>query len=322
MRQISLLGAAALGILALAAPWRAPRREAALGTRSACEAYQGRPEGWLESPTAGMVWIEGGRFVPGSTQGYPEEKPGTAHEIRGFWIDRTEVTRAQFEDFVKATGYVTVAEREGRAAVFGTPTAAELESRPQPWWRPVSGATWRNPEGPGKPAVPAEPVVQVAYEDALAYARWLNRDLPTEAEWEFAARAGRDDASLHRAPRDANGTPTANFWQGDFPLSNTREDGFERRAPVGCYAANAFGLHDTLGNVWEWTRDVFVSPHPPSPEVLARPATPDAPRVIKGGSFLCSPNFCARYRVSARQGLHPATSTDHLGFRTVLRSPT
>jgi formylglycine-generating enzyme len=290
-----------------------------LGTRTACQAYGGRPLGWLADPHAGMVWVGGGDIVPGSTKGYPEERPGGATRVAGFWIDRTEVTHAQFADFARATGYVTVAERAGVAAVFRSPSEAELGERSHGWWRLTHGSSWRHPDGPDSGAAAAEPAVEIAFDDAVAYARWLGRTLPTEAEWELAARAGRDDESLHRAPRDAAGLPTANFWQGEFPTVNTAEDGFAARAPVGCYPANAFGLHDMVGNVWEWTTDRYRSPHPLHVPGPPAPSAADEPRVIKGGSFLCAPNFCARYRVSARHAQEPGTAASHIGFRTVAR---
>ncbi|HEY6877067.1 MAG TPA: SUMF1/EgtB/PvdO family nonheme iron enzyme, partial [Polyangiales bacterium] len=209
---------------------------------------------------------------------------------------------------------------EGSAPVFRVPSRAELEARSFAWWSQVQGASWRHPSGPGSRAKPNRPVVQVTQEDAQAYARWLGRELPTELQWEYAAKAGRSDEGLHHEPRDARGRPTANFWQGDFPLQNAREDGFVEHAPVGCYEPNAFGLHDMLGNVWEWTSDVYTASHRE-----ADGCSPDgqgAGLVIKGGSFLCAASYCARYRVAARHMQERDQPAMHLGFRTVRKVTT
>ncbi|HEX5656617.1 MAG TPA: formylglycine-generating enzyme family protein [Polyangiales bacterium] len=287
----------------------APRAHAGteLGTRARCARFSGLPAG------DGTVRVAGGSFVPGSQHGYAEERgDGRAVEVASFEIDRTEVTNAQFSKFVRATGYVTEAERAGSAPVFHVPSQAELEERSYAWWTQVEGASWRHPRGPGSKAQPNHPVVQVTHADALAYARWLGHALPTEVQWEYAAKAGRTDDALHHEPRDASGHPTANFWQGDFPLQNALEDGFAEHAPVGCFEPNAFGLHDMLGNVWEWTSNTYTASHTeegcaPSSEGLT----------IKGGSFLCAANFCARYRVAARHLQEPTQPAMHLGFRTV-----
>jgi sulfatase modifying factor 1 len=293
----------------------------ALGTRAGCEAYGGLPWGWGRGATAGMRWVEGGTFVPGTTRGYPEERPGPAVRVPGFWIDRTEVTNAQFAAFVARTGHVTAAERAGRAPVFHLPTARELATTDNGWWGAVAGADWRHPEGPRSHlrGRAHHPVVQVAFEDALAYARWLGRTLPTEAQWEFAARAGRSDEELQRAPVDDGGRALANFWQGAFPAVNSAEDGFVLSAPVGCFPANAYGLFDTVGNVWEWTLDLYTGERQDG----ASCAHGDGPgaHVLKGGSFLCSPNYCARYRVTARHPQEPDVPAMHVGFRTVLVPP-
>jgi formylglycine-generating enzyme required for sulfatase activity len=309
--------------------------EAALGSRRACAAYGGVPSGFGPHSTAGMVLIGGGDFVPGSDHGYPDERGGERVRVPSFWIDRTEVTNAQFARFVAATGYLTVAERAGRAPVFHVPSAVELEARGDfSWWSDVAGASYRRPAGPGAASAAANlPVVQVAYEDALAYARWLGRALPSEVQWEYAAKANRDDASLHREPRDARGRPSANFWQGDFPARNTREDGFERSAPVGCYASKPFGLFDMLGNVWEWTGSPYTSSHRAQDafggageaeragaggQSCSASAAGARRYVIKGGSYLCSATYCARYRVAARHAQEAEQPAMHLGFRTVL----
>lgn len=308
--------------------------QSALGSESLCASADGLPEGWGTDVRAGMVRVPDGEFVFGSTRGYPDERPATAHReaVRGFWIDSTEVTNAQFGSFVRATGYVTQAEREGAAAVFHRPDQAELDARPYAWWRYVRGANWRQPGGPAvdgtAPAGPPPnlPVTMITRADALAYARWLGRDLPTEAEWEYAAKGGRDDAALDDAPVDGNGRPTANFWQGPFPLADAAQDGHAGLAPVGCYAANAFGLYDTIGNAWEWTKDPYTGARQPHANgdtsavaAAAGARRANEPAVIKGGSFLCSPSYCVRYRAAARESQEADLGASHIGFRTVLR---
>ncbi|WP_370538375.1 SUMF1/EgtB/PvdO family nonheme iron enzyme [Ideonella sp.] len=304
-----------------------------LGNEAACKAYAGLPPGWRQDAHAGMVALPAGRFQFGSTKGYPDERPASAAPVRmaGFWIDQTEVTVAQFAAFVAATGYVTEAERQGGGVVFSVPTPEQLQQRPLAWWQFVAGADWRHPGGPGSDQAgrDALPVSFVTQADALAYAHWLGRDLPTEAEWEYAAKAGQQADMLDDAPRDATGKPTANYWQGSFPILNLHEDGHEGLAPVGCYPANAWGLHDTIGNVWEWTRDAYSGPHRPhmNGDTAAvagaqhKPSGPTVSMVIKGGSFLCAPDFCVRYRASARESQEADLATAHIGFRTVLRAP-
>ena len=310
LQALVLAGVSALALRAIAA------NEEELGDPGRCERYSGVPAGWPEDPDAGMVQIEGGEFVPGSSHGYLDERPGRSARVGAFLIDRTEVTNAQFEAFVRATGYVTVAERRGSAPVFRPTPETE---HPNQAWANVEGASWRHPEGPESDISEraSHPVVQIAYEDALAYAEWLGHTLPTEAQWEFAARGGRTDATLHRIPKDATGRPTANFWQGDFPRSNDAEDGYVATAPVGCYWPNEYGLHDMVGNVWEWTRDPYRGSHADAPPRGWSRIASNAPRVIKGGSFLCSTHHCARYRVTARHRQEIDMMGFHLGFRTV-----
>lgn len=305
---------------------------AALGTEGQCERYGGLPQGWGSDPKAGMVHLSGGEFVLGSRRGYPDERPagnGRTH-VGGFWIDQTEVTNAQFGAFVHETGYVTDAERQHGGAVFHSPSRAELGARPLAWWTWVDGASWRHPEGPASDLRGREnhPVALVTQRDALAYAQWLGRDLPTEAEWEYAGKAGHEDAALDTSPRDAAGKPSANYWQGAFPLMNTDEDGHVGRSPVGCYAASDYRLYDMIGNAWEWTRDPYAGEHqghangdPAAVAPASRPhgAAGNTPMVIKGGSFLCSSDYCVRYRASSREQQEADLPASHIGFRTVLR---
>lgn len=296
-----------------------------------CDAHSGLPQGFGQMPQAGMLRIPGGRVTLGSTHGYRDELPaGEAVSVATFWMDRTEVTNAQFAAFVEATGYVTDAEREGAGAVFYRAAAEQGKDTPADWWTWKEGASWKRPEGIGSPAIAAanEPVVLVTQADALAYARWLGRDLPTEAEWEYAARGGGAAELVDREPRDPKGRPVANYWQGIFPDINTKEDGFAALAPVGCYAPNGYGAMDMIGNVWELTRDRYTGPHQPhgngnpgAPAIAAGRGSKGDSIVIKGGSFLCAANYCVRYRAAARHPQEANLPTSHVGFRTVLREP-
>jgi formylglycine-generating enzyme required for sulfatase activity len=273
------------------------------------------------APKDDQLWVPGGRTIIGNDQGYAEERPAHEASVKGFWIDRHEVTNAQFARFVEATGYVTLAETRGDGIVFRPPGPGERPTQPQQWWRIVKGADWRHPEGPDSSLNGRNdyPVVQVAYADALAYARWAGRSLPSEEQFEYAARAGAANSWDQPAPREANS------WQGTFPVRNDVEDGHAGLAPVGCYHANRFGLQDMIGNVWEWTESWYLPSHQP---VLIGEGTPGNPsfdpgqpdarvRVIKGGSFLCAPNYCARYRPAARHAEDEQSGASHLGFRTV-----
>ena len=284
-------------------------------------------------PHRGMVWIPGGVFAQGDTV-YPEEGPITKVRVTGFWMDSHEVTNAEFAAFVRATGYDTQAERKldpathpefppdmlkPGAMVFFMPKSVQGMENIAQWWRYVPGADWRHPAGPGSSIAGREnfPVVEVTRDDALAYAKWKGRDLPSEAEWEWAARAGDPKAGDdHDQPKNAN------TWQGIFPVLNSVEDGFVGLAPAGCYAPNAYGLYDMLGNVWELTKDVFTGRHGEAPDPDQAPMLDEGLRyVIKGGSFLCAPNYCMRYRSGSREGQEADLATSHLGFRTVLRVP-
>jgi formylglycine-generating enzyme len=256
------------------------------------------------------IAIPAGRFVMSENPRYPEEGPARDIAVPGFAMDAHEVTNVEFAAFVGATGYVTLAEQDPPplagappemllpgSAVFQVPTADDPN-----WWRWVVGAQWRQPEGPGSTIEGREdyPVVQIAYDDALAYAEWAGGALPSESQWEYAARAGEPVVDT---PLGSEGAPTANYYQGVFPQRDLGEDGYEGRAPVGCFPANGFGLYDMIGNVWEWTAE-------------ADPRAPGS-AVIKGGSFLCAANYCARYRPSARQFQERGLGTNHIGFRLV-----
>ncbi|MET0340800.1 MAG: SUMF1/EgtB/PvdO family nonheme iron enzyme [Polyangiales bacterium] len=332
MRAATALAIVALGVLLLArvharAPTQTPTP---LGTPRKCARYDGLPEGFGVRPHVGMVEVPAGTLVPGSTHGYPEERgDGEAVHVDAFLMDRHEVTNAQFAAFVRATGHVTEAERAGGAAVFD---GSRHPSGALTWWRWVAGASWRHPRGPGSDLrdKQSHPVVQVAHADALAYAAWLGHALPSEHEWEHAAKARIDDAALDAAPRDAAGKPTANFWQGAFPERDEAEDGYAGTAPVGCFAPSALGLHDLLGNVWEWTRDRYTPTRRAEDRIDGDAGAHCAPgehgaeqgalkRVVKGGSFLCAPSSCARYRASARHPQEAQQAAQHLGFRTILR---
>lgn len=270
--------------------------------------------------SSGPVSLDGAEVTLGSPQGYPEEFTRVT-TLAPFDIDRTEVTNAQFEKFILATGYVTTAEtrqpgfNKAGGAVFTLPSPTHPN-----WWRFVEGANWRHPEGPGSSinGRESEPVVQVSLIDAQAYAAWAGRALPTEAQWEYAAKAGSQTLYVWGNERAPEGEEQANTWQGAFPVQNTLTDGFEARAPVGCFPPNAFGLYDMIGNVWEWT----TSPYARSAQELesinaAITETDLKDYTIKGGSFLCAQNYCARYRAPARQSQERDFSTNHIGFRTV-----
>ena len=254
------------------------------------------------------VSLEGGTAIIGSDRAYPEEQTVRQIELVPFEIDATEVTNAQFAKFVKATGYVTDAEKEqpgfsaAGAAVFVMPSATSPN-----WWQFIEGANWRVPEGPGSSIKGRnfDPVVQVSYKDAQAYAKWAGRRLPREAEWEYAAKAGATTLYAWGEDLSPDGKEMANTWQGAFPIRNTNADGFAFRAPVGCFPANGNGLYDMIGNVWEWTSSSYQA------------STGEPIQVIKGGSFLCAKNYCRRYRPSARQPQEAGLPTNHIGFRTV-----
>jgi len=305
-----------------------------------------------------MVEIPAGRFRMGSTAFYPEEGPVREVEMAGFAIDRGPVTVARFARFVEETGYLTLAERlldaadypdadpslmrPGSIVFHPTPGPVPL-SDPQRWWAYVPGASWRHPSGPDSDNAGQDdhPVTHVAFEDAEAYAAWAGKQLPSEAEWEYAARGRLDGAAFAWGEEERpGGELMANFWQGEFPWRNTRAKGWRGTSPVGLFPANGFGLHDVTGNVWEWTADYYAASGAgaettPSacckPPMNPRIETPDASyelgapgqtiarRVIKGGSHLCAASYCLRYRPAARQPESIDSSTSHIGFRCIIR---
>ncbi len=307
----------------------------------------------------GMVWIPGGIYTIGSEDKHAKRTEGPSYEVKvdGFWMDETEVTNAQFRKFVEATGYKTVAERPvdweelkqmappgtlkphdsllaPGSMVFQPNPAANLHDISQ-WWAWVNGADWQHPYGPESniDAKENHPVVHIAYEDAQAYARWAGKKLPTEAQWEVAARGGEGHQSFAWGDKlTPEGKYLANFYQGQFPDNNSAKDGFEKTAPVKSFAPNGFGLYDMIGNVWEWTSDWYrpdthvknkkdglkgcVNPNGPSSSY--DPQDPLVPkRVTKGGSFLCSDEYCSNYRPSARMATAYDSGQEHLGFRCV-----
>ncbi len=304
----------------------------------------------------GMILIPGGTFRMGSDKHYPEEAPVHRVAVDSFFIDRTPVTNRQFKQFVSTTGYVTFAEIPpdpkaypgalphmlyAGSLVF-TPPSHQVDLRNWgEWWTFLKGADWRHPYGPKSNInhLDNHPVVHVSFADALAYARWAGKDLPTEAEWEFVARGGLDGAEYAWGDEfTPGGKHRANTWQGVFPRQNLNLDGFERTSPVTAFPPNGFGVYDMIGNVWEWTTDWYTQNHPAeAPKACCIPENPRGgaeadsydpclsnvriPRkVIKGGSHLCAPNYCRRYRPAARHAEAVDTSTSHVGFRCVVRS--
>jgi formylglycine-generating enzyme len=303
-----------------------------------------------------MTWIPAGTFRMGSADFYPEERPVSSVTVDGFWMDEHLVTTEEFWSFVKATGYQTVAQRPPNPADYPDadpgllvpgslvfhPTAGPVDLRDyRNWWTYVPGTDWRHPGGPGSDHRDRErhPVTHVAYQDAEAYAAWAGKSLPTEAEWEYAARGGLDGAVYAWGDElEPGGRPMANTWHGQFPWQNLLTDGYEGTSPVGSFPANGYGLYDMTGNVWEWTCDYFTPRHrlaaafgccaPRNPRIsspaqgwiAAGPGLHLPLRVIKGGSHLCAPSYCLRYRPAARQGEAIDTSTCHLGFRCIVRA--
>ena len=310
----------------------------------------------------GMVWIPGGTFQQGAVtqdiMAMSHEKPAHEVSVDGFFMDITEVTNAQFAKFVKETGYITIAERAidwqemKNQLPEGTPKPHDSILQPgalvfkktkntvpnlydfSQWWEWKIGANWKHPNGPKSNIVGKDndPVVQVAYDDALAYCQWAGKRLPTEAEWERAARGNNNKAIYFWGDDATNLSKKANTWEGEFPVKNSKLDGFENRAPVKSYPANDFGLFDMAGNVWEWTSDWYntkyykeliatgkVAINPKGSSIAYNPNNPlIKEKIIKGGSFLCSDSYCASYRISARMGTSMDSSSEHVGFRTVV----
>ena len=313
------------------------------------------------SQIPGMVWIPGGIYDMGASDSdrmaLSHEKPKHTVKVDGFYMDETEVTNAQFSRFIEATNYITTAERPVDWELIkqqlppGTPKPHDSlllpgsllfkktkESVPNlydfsQWWRWTNGANWKQPEGKGSSIDGKDnhPVVHVSYEDAMAYCHWAGRRLPTEAEWEFAARGGKRDKIYFWGDLTDKLSSYVNSWEGEFPVDNTQADGFEKSAPVKTYPPNGYGLYEISGNVWEWTSDWYSSQYyqyckensitnnPKGPKEAFNPNNPYIDeRVIRGGSFLCNASYCASYRVSSRMATDPNTSLEHLGFRTVM----
>jgi sulfatase modifying factor 1 len=306
-------------------------------------------------PFPDMVWIPGGTFRMGSDRHYPEERPVHRVTVDGFWMDRTPVTVARFAEFVKETGHTTFAEIPPKpedypgalpemlfagSLVFVKPDGPVDRSNIGNWWQYLPRASWYRPagEGSGTDGRENHPVTHVTYGDAESFARWAGRELPTEAEWEFAARGGMDGKAFAWGDEFVpEGRHMANTWQGEFPWNNHLSDGFESTSPVGSFPENGYGLYDMIGNVWEWTSDWYVPRHPDEPEkACCIPRNPLGPaadesfdptqpeiriprKVLKGGSHLCAPNYCRRYRPAARFPEPVDTSTCHVGFRCIVR---
>jgi len=306
---------------------------------------------------AGMVWVPGRTFTMGSNDHYPEEAPAHPVKVDGFWIETAPVTNRQFTAFVTATGHITLAEKapdpkdypgalpnmlRAGSLVFNQPKSVSGADISQ-WWTFKFGANWRRPLG-GLSDLRGKldhPVVHVAYADARAYATWAGRDLPTEAEWELAARGGLDDTEFAWGDKMMpDGVALANTWDGTFPTTSHKPAGKERTSPVGSFPPNGYGIYDMIGNVWEWTSDFWSTSHPePAARSCCIPQNPRGGdieasydphqpairiprRVLKGGSHLCAPNYCRRYRPAARHAEPEDTSTSHVGFRCIKRPNT
>jgi formylglycine-generating enzyme required for sulfatase activity len=303
-----------------------------------------------------MARIEAGAFSMGSEDFYPEERPVRRVAVDGFWIDRRQVTNAEYARFIEATGHVTEAQRSPDPTLYPgappenlvpgslvfMPTAGPVDLHDySQWWVWTPGADWRHPTGPESSVdgLADHPVVHVAYGDVVAYCEWAGTVPASEAEWEYAARGGRKGAAFTWGGEDTQETdPKANTWQGQFPWQNTEVDGWTRTAPVGLFEPNGYGLYDMAGNVWEWTDDWYRATHS-DPEVPAccvpenprggtmeasldplQPFTPIPRKVLKGGSHLCAASYCLRYRPAARQPQMIDTGMSHLGFRTIIRA--
>ncbi len=295
-----------------------------------------------------MILIHGGEFEMGgnNTQAREDELPVHKMKVGDFWMDETEVTNGQFKKFSDATGYITTAEKDfeyrdeqgkivfqkAGSLVFN-PLKPGAEANPNTWWKFVEGADWRHPQGPGSSIIGREnfPVVHISWYDALEYCKWSGKRLPTEAEWEYAARGGLTDNIYSWGNEAVNaGNPKCNSWNGDFPYLNTRTDRYERAAPVKSYAPNGFGLYDMAGNVWEWCEDWYVKDcyayckknnifnmSVNDRQIESMEIDRPAEKVIRGGSFLCNDSYCSGFRVSARMKTTLETGLEHTGFRCV-----
>lgn len=318
------------------------------------EAMQADPE--QAKSTVGMVWVAGGNYVMGgdNEQAREDEYPEHPTTVDGFWMDETEVTNAQFREFVEATKYVTTAEKEITredilaqlpegtvlpedldlspfSLVFNSLPPSNRQYSPQDWWSIVKGASWQHPQGPDTDLNGREndPVVHISWYDAMAYCKWQGKRLPTEAEWEYAARGGKENA-VYPWGSEPVSTQMANYWQGDFPTHHQVEDGFERLAPVKSFPPNPLGLYDMAGNVWEWCADWYrhdyyqaakttrTVSNPLGPTDSFDPQEPSVPKkVVRGGSFLCNDSYCSGYRVASRMKSSPDTGLEHTGCRCV-----
>jgi formylglycine-generating enzyme len=347
-RRLALIGVLVVAAIA-----------AGIGAASSYRSTRPPPPG---PAPAGMKWIPGGEFIMGTddANSMPNERP--AHRVRldGYWIDETPVTNAQFRKFVEATGYLTTAERPvdwkelKKQVPPGTPKPPNEKLQPgslvytppdhpvdlrdmSQWWTWTTGANWRHPEGPSSTIDPKDndPVVQVSWDDAVAYAKWAGKRLPTEAEWEYAARGGAKTNTRYWWGDEfcPGGKFMCNTFTGEFPFKNTAEDGFAVVAPVKSFPANGYGLYDMAGNVWNWCSDIYAADmhariqdsdmcfNPTGPTTSFNPtrAVPaSVERVTKGGSFLCNPNYCESYRPTARRGTPPDTGSGHVGFRCAM----
>jgi len=340
-----------------------PKRFAAGTSKSATTQPSGTPLP-AEAAHAGMKWLAGGEFAMGGhdPDGRADEQPVHRVRLDGFWIDQTLVTNSQFRQFVDATGYVTTAEKKpdweemkkqlppetpkpsedklvAASIVFHSPSLPVPLDDVSQWWQWVPGADWRHPQGPGSSIDGRDnyPVVQVSWDDASAFARWAQKRLPTEAQFEYAARGGlqgRKYAWGDQDPSDDDVHPHCNIWQGHFPDHNTAKDGYERSSPVTAFPPNGYGLYDMAGNVWEWCSDWYrpdtyatdaargTVSNPTGPESSLDPDEPYTPKhVTRGGSFLCHASYCSSYRAAARMNTSPDSSTDHTGFRCVMVRP-